>query len=205
MFDSGCKMKWIVRNDYHSVLRWDALNWYMSHVSVMNWYDFNVTQKWRTSLLGCDRRQILLARRNSTCHSGSHCAHCTEIFFPHWQSCQLLCGFHFVLRPTTSGIWHCYFLLVCLFWLQRRGWHFVARYSPLNKFVSQRCSFLTWAGVSRRRRSLVKYINACTNNSRHIAHSSFSKWWWMACCQRHQACCLVFLLKLNRPDKTSWM
>ena len=44
---------------------------------------------------------------------------------------------HFVLHPTTSGIRHCYFLLVCLFWLQTRWWHFVARYSPRNKFVSQ--------------------------------------------------------------------
>ena len=35
-------------------------------------------------------------------------------------------GFHFVLHPTTSCIRHCYFLLVCLFWPQRRAWHFVA-------------------------------------------------------------------------------
>ena len=47
--------------------------------------------------------------------------------------CLFLClfwlqkrGFHFVLHPTTSCIRHCYFLVVCLFWLQRRGWHFVA-------------------------------------------------------------------------------
>ena len=32
--------------------------------------------------------------------------------------------FHFVLHPTTSCIRHCYFLLVCLFWLRRRWWHF---------------------------------------------------------------------------------
>ena len=44
IFDSGCKMKWIVWNDRHSVLRWDALHSYRSHVSTLNWYDVNVTQ-----------------------------------------------------------------------------------------------------------------------------------------------------------------
>ena len=61
----------------------------------------------------------------------------TQRFCSHFGTNVESLRLHFVLHPTTSGIRHCYFLLVCLFWLQRRWWHFVARYSPRNKFVSQ--------------------------------------------------------------------
>ena len=60
-----------------------------------------------------------------------------QIFCSHFGANVESLRLHFVLHPTTSGIRHCYFLLVCLFWLQRRWWHFVARYSPRNRFVSQ--------------------------------------------------------------------
>ena len=61
----------------------------------------------------------------------------TQRFCSHFGTNVESLRLHFVLHPATSGIRRCYFLLVCLFWLQRRWWHFVAHYSPRNKFVSQ--------------------------------------------------------------------